>query len=383
MPNEKNIFRMKKLLVLIISIVSMGLLPLLLSGYAYKNIDFVNQQIPFIIETKRLLSSGKPWWSWNTFLGDNFIGSYSFYTITSPFVWFVCLFQNQHILVGIIIALYLKFIATGASAYAYFRYIGVEKDKCTVGGLCYVFSAFFITNLFYYHFCEPIMVFPLLLIAIESVFKNEKYAVAILSLISFLVVFINFYFALSSFILGIAYFFSRYISSYQSLKAERRHYTIVLQMLAGGIVGLALSSFVLVPTVMHVGGSGRSTLNLWVSYLSETIAHSLEILRQFVMPRIIEGYDGSFSYSGWNSNLFFIPVVGAMPLLLIISKWQELSNWAKTGWISWLTLTLFIIAFTPLNRLFTGCTSIFYTRWFYGLVLFFIVAFINSSLKIR
>jgi hypothetical protein len=225
------------------------------------------------------------------------------------------------------------------------------------------------------------MVFPLLLIAIESVFKNEKYAVAILSLISFLVVFINFYFALSSFILGIAYFFSRYISIYQSLRAERRHYTIVLKMLVGGIVGLALSSFVLVPIVMHVGGSGRSSIILGISTLSDTVSHSLEILRQFVMPRIFEGYDGSFCCSGWNSNLFFIPVIGAMPLLLIISKWKELSNSEKTRWISWLTLTLFIIAFTPLNRLFTGCTSTYYTRWFYGLVLFFIIAFINTSVN--
>ena len=31
--------------------------------------DYLEQQIPFILETRRVLLSGTPYWSWNTFLG--------------------------------------------------------------------------------------------------------------------------------------------------------------------------------------------------------------------------------------------------------------------------------------------------------------------------
>ena len=64
-------------------------LPVLLTqgGRVLLRGDFVTQQIPFMLEAKRCLLSGTPFWSWNTFLGANFIGTYSFYVYGSPFFW--------------------------------------------------------------------------------------------------------------------------------------------------------------------------------------------------------------------------------------------------------------------------------------------------------
>ena len=82
-----------KLIVLIIIVLTVGLTPswLQYDGFMLTS-DFLNQQIPFIIETKRMFASGTPFWSWNTYFGDNFLAAYSFYTVTSPFVWINCLF---------------------------------------------------------------------------------------------------------------------------------------------------------------------------------------------------------------------------------------------------------------------------------------------------
>lgn len=47
--------------------------------------DYMTQQIPFMKECRRVILSGTPFWSANTFLGANFIGTYSFYVYGSPF----------------------------------------------------------------------------------------------------------------------------------------------------------------------------------------------------------------------------------------------------------------------------------------------------------
>ncbi|MDE6310921.1 MAG: YfhO family protein, partial [Muribaculaceae bacterium] len=120
---------MKKIILLVITIVSIALIPVLLSGgMNWPVTDFIKQQVPFILETKRMFASGHPWWSWNTFAGDNFIGAYSFYTVTSPFVWFACLFSVDKIFWGIVIALYLKAICTVLFAYLYFKKNGFSVN---------------------------------------------------------------------------------------------------------------------------------------------------------------------------------------------------------------------------------------------------------------
>lgn len=365
---------MRKLLALIIGIVSIGLLPLLYFDHG-SYFDFLTQQIPFILETKRMLASGTPWWSWNTFFGDNFIGAYSFYTVTSPFVYFVCLFPRAYILVGIVIALYLKFMAAGAAAYAFFKYVGFDKEKSILGGLCYVGSSFFIVNQ-YYHFTIALIVFPLLLLAIEKVFRNDKYAITFLSIISFLVVWINYYFALPSFLLGICYFIARYTSVYSQLKSSGKRSSVILKTVAGVSLGCILSALILLPTIFHVVGSGRDSLDLSFSTIGAVVARSLETIRIFVMPKMSEHEPDSFCSFHWQSNDFYLPVIGAIALMWCIAKWKELPKLKDIKWLAWLTIILVIASFTPLNRIFSAVSQAHYTRWYYGLTLFMIYAFL-------
>ena len=47
--------------------------------------DFNVQQIPFYQLAHKAVRSGEVFWNWHTDLGVNFIGSYSFYLLFSPF----------------------------------------------------------------------------------------------------------------------------------------------------------------------------------------------------------------------------------------------------------------------------------------------------------
>ena len=49
--------------------------------------DYNAQQIPFYRLCNDAIKSGELFWNWNTDLGADFIGSYSFYTLGSPFFW--------------------------------------------------------------------------------------------------------------------------------------------------------------------------------------------------------------------------------------------------------------------------------------------------------
>ena len=73
------------------------ILPILIqSGWnLYMVGDYMTQQIPFIKESRRMFLSGTPFWSWNTFLGANYLGSYSFYVYGSPFFFFAHILCTQ------------------------------------------------------------------------------------------------------------------------------------------------------------------------------------------------------------------------------------------------------------------------------------------------
>ena len=54
--------------------------------------DYNAQQIPFYEHCVQMVHDGNFGWDWMTDLGSNFIGSYSYYLLGSPYFWFMCLF---------------------------------------------------------------------------------------------------------------------------------------------------------------------------------------------------------------------------------------------------------------------------------------------------
>ena len=365
---------MKKLSILIVLITIVGILPALLQYGCFMLVtDMASQEVPFIIETKRMLMSGCPLWSWNHLIGDNFIGSYSFYTLTSPFVWINCLFPDQWMLYGITFTLVLKMLCSGLACYGYLRKMAISSQSAIIGGLMYAFSSFAVSNLFYYHFLEPMIAFPLLLMAIERFLRREHYGGVCMVLASFLVFFINFYFAACSMIAAFIYAICRMCSREIHVTPGR----IIYGLLLVG-VGLLLSSFILLPTVMHLKGNPRQSLGSNV--LGTQLFYCIDRLYTLFEPKLIEGSNTAMIVVPYGSNAANVPVVG---LLL-----AGLYAWRRKGWIRALILVALLFYLTPLNGVFSFFTNPEYTRWAYALTLFIILAsmkFVDEKqpLKIR
>ena len=104
--------------------------------------DFNVQQIPFYQECHQAVRDGNIFWNWNTDLGVNFIGSYSFYLLGSPFFWLTLPFPNSFVpyLMGPL--LILKFACSALTAYMYIRRFTRTPQSASIGALLYAFSGF-------------------------------------------------------------------------------------------------------------------------------------------------------------------------------------------------------------------------------------------------
>ena len=359
---------MKKLCILIILIALIGILPALLQyGCFMVAKDFSTQQVPFIVETKRMLASGIPFWSWNSYIGADFIGSYSFYTLTSPFVWFVCLFPYKYVLQGITIALILKLLAAGSLTYLYLRKMSISKDVSVIGGLLYTFSSFAISNIGYYHFMEPMIAFPLFIYVIEVFLRQEKYGGFYLGIGAFIVAFVNYYFMPGTLLCGFLYALCRAFSKDRRISGKRFSLAIIFVVL-----GVLMSSFIILPTLSLMEGNPRIEANadFW-------LPNTLERISTLFLPKMLEQATPMLLGSGWNSNAASLPVIGVFLALLCVIK--------NNDWVRWLVIISVVFYITPLNGIFSLYTNPTYSRWAYGLSFFFIIAsayFIDSQKRI-
>ena len=359
---------MRRLVLYIIGVITIGLIPCWLQyGCFMVTTDFLNQQIGFILETKKMLASGFPFWSWNTFFGQDFIASYSFYTVTSPFVWINCLCPVKYMMYSITFTLYLKLICIGLLSFLYFRKIQIKEQVAITGSLLFTFSSFVTISIGFYHFLEPIMCFPLLLWAIEKFIRGEKHSALILGLSTFAVGFANFYFVPCTLLSALIYLLCRLFSKDVNLSFNQ-----IAIGVTSAVLGLAMSSFILLPTVLYMMGGERAQMGtIW----NWTIADRIGSL---FIPKVREGEIPLLSYTGWNSTAAYLAVLGVLPAAIYV--------WRKKNWLSAVIVALLVCYLTPLNGLFSLFTDVNYTRWAYALNFVLVTAtvfFLNENMTIK
>lgn len=217
---------------------SIIIVPYLISGRGILNIfdDWNLQQIPFNMQSNSSIKSGNVFWSWNTDLGSNFIGSYSFYTLGSIFFWFSFLFPASFFPYLIGPLLILKYGIAAVTAFAFIRKF-VKNDKyAVIGGLLYAFSGFQITNIMYNHFHDVVALFPLLLISLEELIENNRKG--FFALMVALNSFTNYFFFFGEVIFLLIYFVTRlYCKNYRKNLSIKKFFSIIFE----GFTGVGIS----------------------------------------------------------------------------------------------------------------------------------------------
>lgn len=344
------------------------ILPILIqSGWnLYMVGDYMTQQIPFIKESRRMFLSGTPFWSWNTFLGANYLGSYSFYVYGSPFFWPLVILPERFLGTGLAAMFVLKHGVAAWTAFLYLKKHVRSELYAAAGSFMYAFSFFSMDSTFYYHFLDVIALFPLVLYFTDEVLDNGKtYLLFLVSLVNALV---NYYFYIGTSIFFLIYLIVRVCSS-EKYKFKDGFRCLMFY----GLGGLA-SAVILLPSALTLLETDKATSSHKNMLLAGVYAipHIFKIIKGLILPS--EGILSSavgFNYAQYCSTTAFLPLFGAFFWI------TELKGKSKT-WSTRLMKICLLITVIPFgNGVFNLFSNMRYTRWWYCLVLILVLVSIN------
>ncbi len=335
------------------------------NGYFFFYGDFNVQQIPFYQHCHELVRSGQIGWDFGTDLGANFIGSYTFYLLGSPFFWLTLPFPNSLVpyLIGPLFI--LKFACCALTAYLYISRFTKTTETARLGALLYAFSGFSVYNIFFNHFHEAIIVFPLLLLSIELMITENRRGV--FAFMVFLCATVNYFFFFGMVVFAVIYWFIRMYSGAIKMRPAR-----FVALAFEAVLGLLMSAFIMLPTIMALAGNSRlsETLIGWGAWM----------------------YGKEQIYGNVIQCFFFPPDLPARPVFFPEAdvKWSSLGGWLpifsmvgvfawvqgkKGNWLKRIICTLTFMALVPiLNSAFYMFNHAYYARWYYMLTLMMALA---------
>ena len=332
--------------------------------------DFNAQQIPFYQMVHDSILNGDTMWSNTTDLGANLVGSYSFYLLGSPFFWITLLFPSNFVPYLMAPLLILKFGCASLTAYIYLKRYVSNKSFAVLGGLLYAFSGFSLYNVFFNHFHEAILIFPLLLYAIDEYMYSKRKGIVALAVFGSCV--LNYYFFVGQVVFVIIYWVLRVATkTYPKIK-----FTELLVLAFEVIIGFLMTFVILLPSILSVIQNNRLDTwpEGWNGILYDVNQRYAHIIESFFFPPDVAARPNFTpnSNSEWASIAAWLPLVGMTGVIGFLQTRGK-------HWLKKLIPLLFVVALVPVfNSLFQGLNMNYYARWFYMIELVMILATLNA-----
>ena len=324
--------------------------------------DYNMQSIPFAYRIYDALHSAQFNWDWSVGLGSQFLASYSYYNLFSPFTLLYMLFPRSALMVGITIVSAIKYGTGTLLAYLYVRRFVKNGNYAVIAGLVYMFSSFTGYNLIF-HFADVFALFPLLLIALEELCVNDRRGVfaATVTLMSLL----NYYFFFGQVIFCVIYYFARCTDKKFGWSWKRLLYIAV-----EAVIGLSVSMVMYVPLIAVLTGSAKATAVMGsgemlaynsVYYYLKIIQSAFMIPDPFYFVSLFPAVEDIYPYGAAGAS-----VAAYIPLFSMAGVISYIFAKKHRAWENILLAVCAIMAFVPaLNQLFSALNTGFYTRWYY------------------
>jgi hypothetical protein len=336
--------------------------------------DFNVQQVTFYRIAHDAVVGGNTGWSHLTDLGANFVGSYSFYLLGSPFFWLTIPFPGEWLQYLMGPLLILKFACACLTGYIYLHRYVKNQNFALIGSLLYAFSGFSIYNIFFNHFHEAIVFFPLLLTALDEYMYNRRRGVFALAVGVCCIV--NYYFFVGMVTFTAIYFIIRLISG--SWKINFKDF---LLLALEAVLGLGISCVLLVPSILTIVQNSRvdNPINGWNALIYNKNQRYLHIIECFFFPPDLPARPNFTpdSESKWSSLGAWLPLFGMTGVI----GWLQLK---RKHWLKRMLWVCFVMTLVPvLNSSFQLFNSSFYARWYYMLTMMMALATIMSLEEAR
>lgn len=332
--------------------------------------DFNAQEIPFYQMLHSCVRNGNLGWNYLTDLGSDTVSSYSFYLLGSPFFWLTIPFPNWLVpyLIGPI--LIIKLTLCALSAYVYLKRYVKNGLSAVLGSLLYAFSGFSVYNIFFFHFHEAMIIFPLMLAALDAFLYERRRGIFAVTVFAACV--INYYF-----FAGQAVFLVIYFLMLAFTKTWKFRWTEFVFLAIEAIIGCAAAAFIAVPTVFGIIANPRvsEVRDGWDMMMNREKQRYVLVLTAFFFPADMPAYPVfTPDLNGkWSSAAAWLPLFGMTGVIAYLQT-------RKRDWLKKLLTLLFLFSAVPvLNssfQLFNN--SIQYSRWFYMLTLMMILATLRA-----
>ena len=359
--------------VLNFAIAAAALLPYMIrdGGLLLVAADFDAEQLSYNMLCNNAIKSGEVLWNWRIDIGSDFVSSFSFYTLGSPFFWLSFLFPASAFpyLVGWIYM--LKYAVAGLTSFAYFRRSASEKSAL-LGSVLYAFSGFSCINVVFYHFHDVIALFPLLMLGLDKRMQEGKkapflFAVTINALV-------NYYFFIGEVFFLVFYYITRYLFGGEDARPgadPRKNARKIPACILEGCLGVGMAGGLFIPSIAAVLNNPRVSDHISLSQLTFDWPNYLQMLRALFFPAENMFNFSAVVHDNWYSIAAYLPLVGVCLVLAYLLRW-------KWDWLHVLLVGLFLVAASPVsNSLFVMFTSEPYRRWYYMLVFLLVLATIK------
>lgn len=288
-----------------------------------------------------------PFWSWTSFLGNDYYSSKLFYfqdIFDYPFA-----FTNWNYYTIIKIQTYLKFVTAGFSFYAYARFNKYQYKTSIIGSLMFAFSAYGLQTMMHPFFGSFYVFLPLYFLAIDNYIYNKKYFGYIF--ITFFLLVNNYYLFYSVSIFTILYFIYRYYCFHKKLKG---FFIAAIPLIGSYFLGLLLSSFALVPEALAILSNERVGASSSILTYDSIIPYLNYIVSIFIPTSIFANRDTAistiYSYVSTNESVMAVFLWASSLLFLLFpqlfnDKKKSLKYYISLGTIILFSLIPFLSSF--------------------------------------
>ncbi len=330
--------------------------------------DFDAQELAFNMFANREIKAGNIYFNWAIDIGSDFISSFSFYNLGSPFFWITLLFPPSFFpyLVGWIYM--LKYAVAGLTAYLYLERYVQNKQCAVIGSVLYAFSGFQAANLVFYHFHDVVAFFPLLLLGIDKAVSDRKRVYMALAV--FINALVNWNFFFGEVIFSLLYFAIRY-AMYEQIKQGNYKLVLkqVLDCMLAGILGVGMAAILFIPSVASILQNSRISNHInGSSALAFPTQDYLQLLKALLLPGDTLCNQFILDQDNWYSVAAYLPLTGITLVVVYLSVY-------KNDWISKILKISLCIALIPvLNNMFVLFNVEPYRRWYYMPILIMVLA---------
>ena len=339
----------KYTLISFIILISIIFSPYLLGLESFTlGFDYQNQHLYFYEEFHRLLTSGEaPFWSWNLFLGTNFVGSKTYYLLVDPFAYLTLLFPASKLMGALF---YITLFKLGVAAFSmtlFLKELNISSRVRFIPTMMYTFCGWAFLFVEHPMYFTTFALLPLLFFAIERYLNRRTINLVIFS--SFILLISNYYLFWSISIFLIFYWPARYFMKENvTLKS---FFLDSLKLVGAYILGACMSLFLILPAAIHtmqntrLAEEGTLLTKLW---------RPLKIYLDLIMRAFCPNFDATwdkvllFNTDDYRTNQLTL-YSGAVTYLFVLSYFFNKARYKlKETWL-WLALyaALILILITP------------------------------------